>query len=193
MIEDFRKGEDLNFRLNLSCELSTRFSDDRQDINISQTERFDRPVNKSEWINILENIGYGKYFLLEVPIPDGIESKIPNNIHSELKSAQSHFMKGHYDVTVSKCRKVLELLTKLLSDSSSLDKTMNLFLDKALRPEMNKEERFYMIRKAIVHYAHLAHHSEKDGNITQFNRIEAQQILSMTISTLSYFISEYTK
>ncbi|MEX2347712.1 MAG: hypothetical protein WD511_00710 [Balneolaceae bacterium] len=192
LIEDIRKGEDFRFKMKISCELNTRFFDDQSDINRSQVEEYNKIVNQSEWINALEKMDYGKYFLLEVPIPEVLNSKIPKNIHAELLSAQRHFIKGHYEVTVGKCRKVLELLDKLLADESKMSKSMNSFKGtKNVRDSMSKEERFYMIRKVVYHYTHLAHHSETDGSITQFSRIEAQQILTMVTSVLAYFVSEY--
>jgi hypothetical protein len=193
LIEKIRNSQDFFFKLKYSAETHARSLEDQANSVNSRTDAEEKtiPITQSTWINCLESMGYGKYLLFEVPIPEAIDGRISKNIFNELKSSQQHFFQGHYNVTVSKCRNVLELLEKLLSDNNSISKSMNQFLESKSRTKMNKEDRFYFIRKAVYHFTHLAHHSEERGNITHFNRIEAQQILSITTSVLSYFLNEY--
>lgn len=192
LIEEIRKGNDFEIKSKVNCEFYCKYFDERQDNYSSGVVEISKNINQSEWINVLEDMDYGKYLLLEVPFPEIINSKLPHNIHNEIKSAQEHFFKGHYDVTISKSRKVLELLEKLLNDDKEISKSMNSFKgNKDIRESMSKEERFYMIRKTVIHYTHLAVHSENDGNVSQFYRVEAQQILSMVISILTYFMNEF--
>lgn len=192
LIEEIRKGNDFEIKSKIYCEFYSTYIDGRHDNNSSGSVEIIRNVNQSEWISVLESMDYGKYLLLEIPFPELSNSKIPQNILNEITSAQEHFIKGHYEVTITKSRLSLELLSNLLNDSNLISKSFGLFKgSKSERESMSKEERFYAIRKAILHYNHLSVHSEEDGNVANFNRIEAQQILSMTISCLTYYLTAY--
>ncbi len=192
LIEEIRKGNDFEIKSKIYCEFDCTYFDERPNNYSSGQVEISRNINQSEWISVLENMGYGKYLLLEIPFPEMVNSNIPQNILNEITSAQEHFFKGHYEVTITKSRLSLELLSNLLGDSNLISKSFGLFKEsKNERESMSKEERFYVIRKAILHYSHLSVHSEEDGNVANFNRVEAQQILSMTISILTYFMNDF--
>jgi hypothetical protein len=139
-------------------------------------------ISQSDWLTALEQCGYGRSLLFEVPIP--VNDGSPNRTFVEvLDSARKHLLSGHYGETVAACRMVLESLTKELTEDSALQAAKDLQKNNA--KSMTVEQRELMLRQAAIHYAHLAHHVEGTSPSNLYDRSSAQMILSMAASLVS--------
>lgn len=185
LIEELRKGEEITIFINLSCEIKG------PDIHTTDKRELRYYVDKSEWLKALKAMQYGDFLLFEIPIPDS-KSEIPEKILNHLKSARDHFIKGHYEVTLAKCRYVHDLLTDHLKDLGSIKEADKLYSDNQTKREMSKEDRMLLIRNSVRHFTHLAHHLEddEDGEEIVFTRKQAETILGLTAAMVSFYFNE---
>lgn len=134
--------------------------------------------NVSQWVEALDQAGYGRTLLFEVPIPAepaGLGSAI-----ELLETARGLLATGHYSEVVAKCRMVLERLTQELDDDLAL---------KAARAAQGRDrtaqQRELLIRQAAIDFAHLAHHPTGISLDEAFDRNAAQMMLGMTAALVS--------
>lgn len=133
--------------------------------------------NVSEWITALENAGYGRTLLFEVPVP--LETGGSGSTLTLIEAARRLLASGHYSEVVAKCRMVLEGLSQELGDDAAT-KVARL----AQVRDRTSLQRELIMRQAAVEYAHLAHHPTgliDDG----FDRSGAQMMLGITAALVS--------
>lgn len=189
-IEQFRNGQDLQFETTLQCEVTIQETTNGKQYTTTSESDLRVDVNQSSWLKSLQQMGYGKYLLFEVPLTDS-KSEIPEKILNHLSSARNHLNKGHYDVTIQKCRFIFERMREFLKDNKAIGKAHDMFCQ-GNRKEMTKTDRAYLIRYAVYHFTHLAHHPHEDeeGDKVTFTRQEAVLLLSQTASLVSYYFGE---
>ena len=185
LIEELRKGDELIFYVTLSCEING------SEIHVTDKSDHRFYVEKSEWLKALKAMQYGDFLLFEIPIPDS-NSDISKKILNHLQSARDHFMKGHYEITLAKCRFVHDRLTDHLKDLSSIKEADKLYSDNQSRREMSKEDRMLLVRNSVRHFTHLGHHPEEDeeGDEIVFTRKEAETVLGLTAAMVSFYFNE---
>lgn len=134
--------------------------------------------NVSEWIMALEQAGYGRKLLFEVPIPT--EPADSGSALELMESARRLLMSGHYAEVVAKCRMVLEGLTQELDEDLAM---------KAARAAQVKDrtsmQRELVMRQTAIEFAHLAHHPTGLSLDVAFDRNSAQMMLSITAALVS--------
>ena len=134
--------------------------------------------NISHWIAALEQTGYGRSLLFEVPIPSepaGLENSV-----RLLEIARGFLASGHYSEVVAKCRMVLEGLTQEMGEGSALKAARD-----AQKQDRTAMQRELMMRQAAIDFAHLAHHPTGVSLDGAFDRNAAQMMLGMTAALVS--------
>lgn len=134
--------------------------------------------NVSQWIEALDQAGYGRTLLFEVPIP--AEPANRGSAIELLEAARGLLATGHYSEVVAKCRMVLERLTQELNEEQAL---------KAARTAQGRDrtthQRELFMRQVAIDFAHLAHHPTDVSLDEAFDRNAAQMMLGTTAALVS--------
>lgn len=139
-------------------------------------------ANLSTWSTVLRDLGHFDLLLLAVELP---VSDVPKELHScvdQLREAHRDLIAGRYDSVVRRVRLCVEGTKKVTSIGQKDDDLIDAFITS--RKRMSKKQRSDLVRLAIHHYAHLAHHPDDQGVTESFSRHEALFILSATASLL---------
>ena len=134
--------------------------------------------NVSQWVEALDQAGYGRTLLFEVPVPagfDGLGSSI-----ELLEAARRHLASGHYSEAVAKCRMVLERLAQELNEELALKAARD-----AQKQDRTVQQRELLMRQAAIDFAHLAHHPTGVSLDELFDRNAAQMMLGITAALVS--------
>jgi len=171
-LEHVRGGKDLAFNLNLYTTLTDSNGNVRQ-VNVGGAH----VLNQSAWIALLEQIGYQKTMLLEVPVSDAQQQpELAAGVRS-LASAQQAMARGDYREAVGLCRDVLEQVSLALKDNDSIT-----FVDAR---DMNKADRLRLLRRAARVFTHPARHQDKVTTLFDWNRVDAASTISMVAALLN--------
>ena len=138
--------------------------------------------NISQWIAAMEQAGYGRTLLFEVPIPS--EPASPGSSLELLESARRFLASGHYSEVVAKCRMVLEGLTQELNEGPALKAARD-----AQKQDRTAQQRELVMRQAAIDFAHLAHHPTGESLDEAFDRNAAQMMLGTTAALVSSAMS----
>jgi hypothetical protein len=169
-IERIRQGGKLNFEMNMYAIAS--LGQERRSQSVQSSLRY--PVNQGTWIEMLDQMGYRKTLLLEIPLTDDI------GLHPEalafLNTAQTHLLRGHYRDAVGACRNVLEALSKELGDEKDiLPDTIKSWFEGSNK--MSKDERTRLVRRALKILTHPAHHADEVASKMEWELEDAKAIL----------------
>ncbi len=176
-IESLRNGGDFPLSIWLTGNV---IQNDRM-TNIYQHDIF--TVKQHEWVEALESMEYCRTFLFELPIPFIDDEKEP--VDHIIKKAQNHMLRGQYDECVSECRKLLEVYALDDSDKKLLTTAREKYKGtQDARQSMEIPERLLILREALVHTTHPAHHHSNDDG---YSRDQARAILGSTISLMPVF------
>ncbi|HOX57886.1 MAG TPA: hypothetical protein PLC99_13445 [Verrucomicrobiota bacterium] len=141
-------------------------------------------INQGTWVEILAQLGYAKYMLLEVPLPE-------KNTHPELaqaaehlSSAQKAMMNGNYKDSMSACREVLEQLHKAMGDTELVAKEWKELLDKTR--VLLKEDRIRLVRRALYILTSAAHHSDDTTAKFEWTREDARSTITILATMLQW-------
>jgi hypothetical protein len=141
------------------------------------------PANQSTWIKILEQIGYRKTLLLEVPLlPEEISPTFANAI-KHLQNAQTQLLQGQYRNTVSECRDVLEAISVALDDEKE-QTPVELKAWFSDTRSMSKEHRIRLMRRAFKVLTHASKHADNNAASIEWGPTDARMALSMAASLL---------
>lgn len=135
-------------------------------------------VNLVQWLGALEQAGYGRSVLFEVPIPSQPEAA--GTAVELLEAARQHFSRGHYPDAVSKCRMVIEGLTAALGQDDLLKAALA-----TSKQGRTREQRELVMRQAAMDFSSLAHHPTGVSQDELFDRKAAQMMLGMTAALVS--------
>jgi len=172
-LERHRNGLDITLTVKLQAEVRRG-----AEVQIGWDELTAR-FNISQWTAALEQAGYGRTLIFEVPIPDeprGLRAAI-----ELLASARRLLSAGHYGEVVAKCRMVLEQLTHELGEGPKLEAAWN----QRRSRDCTAEQRELSMRQAAINFAHLAHHPTDEALGASFDRNSAQMMLGITAALVS--------
>lgn len=120
---------------------------------------------------------------LELPLSTA-QTELASAI-TQLRAAHTDLIAGRYDSTVSRCRAALDTMnTVLKTDSPSPDVAQVFSSGRASREAMTKHARAQLVRIAVRHYTHLAHHVDPNGLPEFFSRHDALFILAATAGSV---------
>ena len=146
------------------------------------------PINQSDWLGVLTQIGYGDYLLFEVPSPPSTSPDTDYIVR--LREARQHIWLGQYDVAVTDCRAALACYTKGKGLDSAITASSRNFCSKndangeGARNAMSKDDRFLFLYRAAKHLTDAPAHPE--GRPPQpFTRSQAISVLSIVAALLS--------
>jgi hypothetical protein len=151
----------------------------------------DLEILKSKWIEeILPKIGYGKYSLIKIPIPEAIESDKMKKVICELDNANNYFVKGDYNKVVEHCRKAIELIIKLKKitkkweNNPKFNEKIEEFIEEHIRNKLGKEKSELIINtiKSLWKICSKSHHAGK----LFFNREDAIFVFANTSYIVKY-------
>jgi hypothetical protein len=135
-------------------------------------------ISQSDWLRAIEQSGYGRALLFEVPLPVSDDARAPARY---LQQAKMHFVRGHYEEAVGVCRKALEAIKGPSDDQAAAMKLFKGGKDKDLR----LDQRELIIRQAVMNYLHPAHHHDGNEDIIRYDRSSASMAMGLVASLLS--------
>jgi len=141
-------------------------------------------VAQSKWIKTLKSLGYGDYFLMEIPL-EGVPGKRGMQKAVEhLKAAWEHFEQGNDDETLGSCFKAFEYLAKKSKSGERPDQ--NAF-EKMLANvrEGEKRKRLTMLMRELCNYLTLGRHEPGTEGVIIEERDSAYALI-VSQATLNY-------
>jgi hypothetical protein len=172
-LENIRNGKELTFNLNIYTTLLDSTGQPRQvSVSAGHTQ------NQSGWIAILEQMGYGKTMLIEVPVPDGQQFAELAAAVALLARAQESMARGEYREAVGLCRDVMDRINSALKDNDDLSEFANL-------REKTKADRVRLLRRALRVFTHPARHADDASSVFEWTRIDASSAISIVSALLN--------
>ena len=148
-------------------------------------------INQGTWVEILAQLGYAKYMLLEIPIAEKNTNPELAQATEHLSSAQKAMMNGNYREAVGCCRDVLESLTTALKDSDTKDpEVQQLF---ANSKKMDKPARQRVIRKALKVLSNPARHADANAANIEWLRKDATSMITMVATMMQWTDFDYSR
>ena len=177
LMENVRDGGDLN----LSVKFLARGSDSRSswfDWEEAGDMALQIPVPESAWVKQMNASGADRILLFEVRVPSS-DGALPHPAARHLLKAQQHLVGGNWRECVSECRQFAEQLGggRLTPATDRLASG---------RRSMSKDEREAVLLAALLHYGHLAAHSESQHGELDFDRADAKLALSLAASLAAH-------
>jgi hypothetical protein len=175
-IEGVRAGGNITFDVSLVGRFSTGDAFSVGDSLI---------INQGVWISILDQMGYQKTLLIEVPAPDPSQQPELAEAVRLLGQALGHTQRGHDRDAVGALRDVLDQISLALGDDDNLDAEITRVLFSNSR-SMTKAERLRVLRRALKLVTHPARHRDEVSVLVDWSRIDALQMITM----VSAFVNE---
>lgn len=175
VLEELRNGGDLTLRVDLQGLADN--GPGSQTWPVLENLRVSSP--QSDWVKQLNQSGFSKRLLLEVPVfaPGAMEGH--SGVHQHVSAAIDHLNKGHYPDAVASCRKALEGLDAAEGVTSRED-ALRAFRDDPRG--MLSEQRATLVDYAVRHYTQLPHHADGPAQLAQYGRREAIWAITMVIA-----------
>lgn len=139
-------------------------------------------VIQGVWIETLAKLGYSRIMLLEIPIPDsnGLPEVATSVTH--LSNAQQAMARGDYREAVGLCRDSIDALSLALGDQDDQDAVLKPLF--AGSRQMDKATRLRVLRRAAQLFTHPARHADEVSAQIEWNRLDAQTIVSIVAALL---------
>lgn len=178
-IEQIRLGENLTFLIDL---FATAYRGESSQQLYRQP--YQLTISQSDWIKVLESIGYRKTLLIEIPIPTGEANPALTEATKHLAKAQKQMLHGHCREAVGACRDVLESLNRSINDEGEPAQTS--------KRKRDKRERFLAIRTALLELTHAAKHVDDTTSLIEWNLADARASISLAATLLQWASEEYS-
>jgi hypothetical protein len=156
------------------------------DVALSTCE-FGLQIPQSVWVTqVVNTSGYDQIRLVEFPSIDKTQHPDMANAYTALDRAQGYFKRGDYDTAVGDCRTALEpfwhRLKKQRKENGELinSKTTEQWAECVGEATVTWLQE---VLKASWEVTHKRHHSHRSGH---YSRLDAQMILAITTTVLSY-------
>lgn len=141
-------------------------------------------TNLSAWSKVLKELGYMDVLLLVVELP---LKEIPQNLKAsvdELRKACEDLIAGRYDTVVGRVRVVMDAIDAVTGAEQTRSAVIQAFASGGTRKAMSKHQRADLVRMAVRHYTHLAHHADAEGSANVFSREDALFVLTAGAAAL---------
>jgi hypothetical protein len=175
-IEGRRAGGNLELHLQLHATIAGSPGGSRREF-----QQVVHHVNQGVWISILEQMGYRRTLLLEVPMPDSQANPEILKAVESLAKAQGATMRGDYREAVGLCRDVMEAFGAALGDDDT--KTVLPELFKGQR-QMDKGQRQQLLRRALKVLTHPARHRDQSAAAIEWSRADALSTVTIAAALL---------
>lgn len=142
-------------------------------------------VNQGVWVAALDEMGYQRSLLIEVPVPDASRHPELAAAVDSLAQAQAHMLNGQDRDAVGACRDVLEELSRALGDDDDdIDPEVKRVLFNGTR-RMTKAERMRVVRRALKIVTHPARHRDNVAVGIDWSRIDSAAVIQMTAALIN--------
>jgi len=141
-------------------------------------------INQGTWVEILAQLGYARYMLLEIPIQDMNTHPELAEAAEHLSSAQKAMMNGNFKETLSTCRQALEEIHNAMGDKPLKAKGWKELLDNT--QVLPKEDRVRLIRRALWILTSAAHHSDDTTAKFEWTREDAKSTIIILATMLQW-------
>ncbi len=175
-IERIRLGGDVMLSVALRARIFTGTEFQEVDDTLSLT------INQGTWVKTLNELGYSRIMLLEVPIPDSQERPELAQAVSDLAGAQQALIQGHYREAVGQCRDVLESLGLALKDSDEHSPQIDALFTGSR--SMDKAARLRVLRQAAKLVTHPAKHRDEVTAEIEYGRVDAVSLIAIAAALL---------
>lgn len=192
-IEEIRKKGDLFLFLKFQC-----LAAEMENPSKPQITRFISPIistdgssgsyckfkiAQSDWMKTLKELGYGDYFLIEVPLRKVPPKKKLQKALTHLADAWTHFGEGRDEETLASCHKAFEFLAK----QQKVKSPDNAAFLQLLSGVDDKEKRMKLSRlmEYICRYLNLGRH-EPGEEKQHLDRIDSEYALILCQATMAY-------
>ena len=148
----------------------------------------DHKFSQKEWTDLLEKIGYHKQWIVEIPRPEILPFKDVEKVEKELTAAHQLLSKGEYPDVITRCRKALEALAKLIEANKD---RVTMEIDKGSSgesDEVTKSHRYESILKAIQKANQIGPHT----GYFVFKE-DAEALIHMTTALVGYYSKMLSK
>jgi hypothetical protein len=172
-IETLRTGGDFSVNVWLNGEVSS------QNSVRGFSERGTFPVKQSDWVNVLQNMGYTQTVLYEFPISRALEQ---GPAKSHIENARKYLHQGEYDLCVGECRKIFELFPLSNDSQNVIGEVRKKYPNRNDRESLSVHERWLLLRDVLMSLTHPPHHSEQTSS---YSRDQAKMILASTMAYCS--------
>jgi len=172
-LERTRNGRGMQVKMTLQAEAR------RTEETRVLTDEVSKTFNQSDWLAVLEQAGYGRTMLFEVPIPE--DERGTEHWSRLLERARREFLLGHYSTSVGTCRLVLEALTSELKQDTATQSAS----DVKKRRDRTLEQRELVLRQAAMDYASPSHHTDCGHPDDLYDRRESQMVLGVTANLVA--------
>ena len=191
LIEEERKGKDVRLRINIRVlylrlkptpELPRAFEQENVEITQPAGRGTDLRVPQSEWLKMLQEMGYERFRMLEIPIPEPPMGTVIDDALGHIEAARKSFDEGDYDDVLVDCRKALEVIKKAINKNK-------IQLEAVLDSSESKTEKVKRLQAGLRDFLSLGPH-ELGAKI---DRRDAEIALIFTISFVRYLAKKLTK
>jgi hypothetical protein len=184
-IEALRLGKNLDFDARLRMRVLAP-SEQVPGRELTLTERVEYHVPQSAWLEILEQVGYRRTLLIEVPLPDAQVNPQLAAAVANLAKAQQALLRGEYREAVGCSRDVLESLSAALGDRDDQDtEVQQLFANSR---QMDKAARLRVLRRALKLITHPARHADQGAASIDWTRDDAIAMVTMLAALLQRMV-----
>lgn len=176
-LERRREGHRLEFHVNLSVQIhyGAAIHSGRADARFQ--------VNESDWAEILGQIGYLDRLIVSVDLPLEVPEPIRAAVQ-HLRGAHQHLIAGRYTDAVGVCRKAMESLRPFDENTTSKELRETFAAPTNIRSKMTPGERAELVRLAVHHFTHPAHHEAPGKPTVIYSRQDALFVLSATAGVI---------
>ena len=180
-IEDLRQGKGLTIGVNIAMTCWGKLHGGNGLLRAS-SGHLSYQVNQGAWIEVLNELGYRKIMLLEIPdLADSLAPELTETV-AHLSKAQQALHRGEYREAVGCCRDVLESLSTALGDRDVQDPEFQVFFNDIRSKD--KAARLRLVRRAMKTLSHPARHADEVATQIEWNRIDATAVITMVAALL---------
>jgi hypothetical protein len=180
-IEDLRQGKGLTIGVNIFLSCWGKLHGGTGLLRAS-SGYLSHQVNQGAWIEILNELGYRKIMLLEIPeLAESLAPELTEAV-AYIAKAKEDLQRGEYREAVGCCRDVLESLSTAMGDSDAQDTEFQVFF-RDVRSK-DKAARLRLVRRAMKILCHPARHANEVATQIEWNRTDATVVITMIAALL---------
>lgn len=127
-------------------------------------------VPQSEWVRVLEEMGYAKHLLIEVGYPTSSANSPFGAACGHVAVASQALRERRWKDAVSECRLAIERLQEVIGSPPS----------RSDHKSYTKDERYTVLAESLRRITHLAHHVDPIPAATTFSREDAVALVAAT-------------
>jgi hypothetical protein len=176
-IEVRRAGGNLDLTLNLHAEVASPAGATRREF-----QQVTHHINQGVWVAILEQVGYQRTLLVEMPVPNAQADRRFRRAIDALSDAQRAASWGDYREAVGLCRDVMEAFGEAVGDDDAQTVLPELFNGQR---QMDKAQRQQLLRRALKVFTHPARHRDSSALAFEWSRADAAAALTISAALLA--------